>query len=93
MEEKTAKNGEKSRKCGRRMTNGHELLPSLMLRRWSAGEKSMAGGRSRTRHFRILAVILSALIVLVMTQLPAKVASIERQHQQLDEAAQVVRRL
>ena len=48
----------------------------------------MAGGRSRTRHFRILAVILSALIVLVMTQLPAKVASIERQHQQLDEAAQ-----
>lgn len=48
----------------------------------------MAGRKIRIRYFRIAAVILSGLTVLAMARFPAKAASIERQHQQLDEAAQ-----
>ena len=48
----------------------------------------MAGKRIRIRYFRIAAVILSGLTVMAMARFPAKVASIERQYQQLDEAAQ-----
>lgn len=53
-----------------------------------AGENGMVGKRIRIRYFRIAAVILSGLTVLAMSRFPAKAASIERQHQQLDEAAQ-----
>ena len=48
----------------------------------------MAGKKHSIHYFRIAAVILLGVTALAMARFPAEAAGIERQHRQLEEAAE-----
>lgn len=68
------------------------MLTILYVYRQRDGGTGMKSGakkkRIRLRPFRILSVLLGVMTLVMLSRFPAKAVSLERQQQQLEEAAQ-----
>ena len=71
------------------MADRDEYLSHYTFENRGSGGTDMKKNRVRIRPFRILSVVLGAIVLAMLTQFPKKAVSLERQKQQLEAAAQV----